>query len=42
MGVDLTGSTSAVLKSDNPVKTLEDMVKTLKQTWLRTRIKREE
>ena len=34
MGIDLTGSTSAVLMSDNPIKTLEDMVKALKETWI--------
>jgi triosephosphate isomerase (TIM) len=33
MGIDLTGSTSAVLKSDDPEKTLDNMVAVLKETW---------
>ena len=34
MGVELTGSTSAILKSENPIKKLEEMVVAMKESWL--------
>lgn len=34
MGAELTGSTSAILKSDNPIKKLEEMVAAMKEAWL--------
>ena len=34
MGAELTGSTSAILKSDNPAKKLEEMVAAMKEAWL--------
>ncbi len=37
MGIDLTGSTSAILNSDCPEKTLEDMIKEFKKTWIKTK-----
>jgi triosephosphate isomerase len=36
MGAELTGSTSAILKSDDPVKMLEEMVIALKEAWMET------
>jgi len=35
MGVELTGSTSAILKSADPIKTLEEMVDSMKKAWLK-------
>lgn len=36
MGAEATGSTSAILKSDNPVKKLEEMISALKEAWVET------
>ena len=33
MGAELTGSTSAILKSENPVRKLEEMVAAMRETW---------
>ena len=35
MGAELTSSTSAILKSDNPAKKLEEMVAAMKEAWLK-------
>ncbi len=34
LGAEATGSTSAILKADDPVKKLEEMIKALKEVWL--------
>ena len=34
LGAEATGSTSGIMKADNPVKKTEEMVKALKKTWL--------
>ena len=34
LGAEATGSTSAILTADDPVKKLEEMIKALKETWL--------
>jgi len=34
LGAEATGSTSAILKADDPVKKLEEMIKALKEMWL--------
>jgi triosephosphate isomerase len=36
MGAELTGSTSAILQSYDPVKMLEEMVIALKEAWMET------
>jgi len=34
LGAEATGSTSAILKADDPVKKLEEMIRALKEVWL--------
>lgn len=34
MGAQATGSTSGILKSKDPIKTMEEMIKALKEAWL--------
>ncbi|PIU29031.1 MAG: triose-phosphate isomerase [Candidatus Hydromicrobium americanum] len=36
LGAEATGSTSAILKADDPVRKLEEMIKALKEVWLET------
>lgn len=36
LGAQATGSTSGILKSKDPVKTMEEMIKALKEAWLET------
>lgn len=36
LGAQATGSTSGILKSKDPIKTMEEMVKALKEAWLET------
>jgi len=38
LGAEATGSTSGILKADNPVKKMEEMVKALKEAWLETHL----
>jgi triosephosphate isomerase len=34
LGAEATGSTSGILRSEKPIKTMEEMIKALKETWL--------
>ena len=36
LGAESTGSTSAILKADDPARKLEEMIKALKEVWLET------
>ena len=36
LGAEATGSTSGILKAENPVKKMEEMVRALKEVWLET------
>lgn len=36
LGAQATGSTSGILKSKDPIKTMEEMIKALKEAWLET------
>ena len=36
LGAEATGSTSAILKADDPARKLEEMIKALKEVWLET------
>jgi len=36
LGAEATGSTSGILKSKDPIKTMEEMIKALKEAWLET------
>lgn len=36
MGMESKGSTSAILKSENPGETLEEMIEAMKEVWLKT------
>lgn len=38
LGAKSTGSTSAILKADDPARKLEEMVKALKEVWLETHL----
>ena len=37
LGAEATGCTSGILKSKDPVRSMREMIRTLRETWDRTR-----